>query len=45
MGSKTFLQDIELQEVDDADDTVYEYGLPSEEEGGFIDSAPDLYAS
>ena len=35
----------ELQEVDDADDTVYEYGLPSEEKGGFIDSAPDLYAS
>ena len=35
----------ELQEVDDADDTVYEYGLPSEEESGFIDSAPDLYAS
>lgn len=44
MGSKTFLQDIELQEVDDADDTVYEYGLPEEEEGGFIGTLSNLVA-
>jgi hypothetical protein len=44
MGSKTFLQDMELQEVDDADDTVYEYGLPEEEEGGFIGTLSNLVA-
>lgn len=35
---------MELQEVDDADDTVYEYGLPSEEEGGFIGTLSNLVA-
>ncbi len=44
MGSKTFLQDMELQEVDDTDDTVYEYGLPEEEEGGFIGTLSNLVA-
>ena len=45
MSRNDYFMNSELQEVDDADDTVYEYGLPSEEEDGFIDSAPDLYAS
>lgn len=35
---------MELQEVDDADDTVYEYGLPEEEEGGFIGTLSNLVA-
>lgn len=35
---------MELQEVDDTDDTVYEYGLPEEEEGGFIGTLSNLVA-
>ncbi len=36
--------DTSLEEVDDTDDTVYEYGLPSEEEGGFIGTLSNLVA-
>ena len=30
MQNSNFFNNVELQEIDDADDPVYEYGLPSE---------------
>ena len=44
MQNSNFFSNVELQEVDDADDTVYEYGLPSEEEAGLIGAVRNLYA-
>tara|TARA_R100000742_G_C4277324_1_gene99099 strand:+ start:225 stop:2609 length:2385 start_codon:yes stop_codon:yes gene_type:complete len=44
MRNSNFFENLELQEVDDADDTVYEYGLPEEEEGGFIGTLSNLVA-
>ncbi len=44
MQNSNFFSNAELQEVDDADDTVYEYGLPSEEEAGLIGTVRNLYA-
>jgi len=44
MQNSNFFNNAELQEVDDADDTVYEYGLPSEEEAGLIGTVRNLYA-
>ncbi len=44
MRNSNFFENVELQEVDDADDTVYEYGLPSEEESGFIGTLSNLVA-
>lgn len=44
MQNSSFFNNVELQEVDDADDTVYEYGLPSEEEAGLIGTVRNLYA-
>ena len=36
--------DTSLEEVDDTEDIVYEYGLPEEEEGGFIGTLSNLVA-
>ena len=36
--------DTSLEEVDDTEDIIYEYGLPSEEEGGFIGTLSNLVA-
>lgn len=36
--------DVSLEEVDDTEDIVYEYGLPEEEEGGFIGTLSNLVA-
>jgi len=44
MQNSNFFNNVDLQEVDDADDTVYEYGLPSEEEAGIIGTVHNLYA-
>jgi len=44
MSRNDYFMNSELQEVDDAEDTVYEYGLPSEEEGGFIGTLSNLVA-
>ena len=44
MSRNDYFMNSELQEVDDADDTVYEYGLPEEEEGGFIGTLSNLVA-
>lgn len=44
MQNSNFFNNVDLQEVDDADDTVYEYGLPSEEEAGIIGTVRNLYA-
>ena len=44
MSRNDYFMNSELQEVDDADDTVYEYGLPSEEESGFIGTLSNLVA-
>jgi hypothetical protein len=44
MRNSNFFENLELQEINDADDTVYEYGLPEEEEGGFIGTLSNLVA-